>query len=183
MLPGYIHTCGHPVIKAFKDSCLFLEESDFAGTLAQISDYAAKNEDAPIIFAYGYNEDILEGVDAVQTRDALDAISTDKPLLALGKSGLSCFVNTASADAVKAAAEEEEVTSISLGYIMSILEPIDLNTMPEIIPLSMGDYCQKGFTSVFDCGAAELFPAFIKICLSTSIRKIESNNDSTDRFW
>ncbi len=157
MLPGYIDTCGHPVIKAFKDSCLFLKEGNLEETLAQVSDYAAKAEGDRTIFAYGFNENILEGVEAAQTRASLDAISTELPIMVLGKSGMNCFVNTVAADAVKAAAEEDEVTTISLAYIMNILEPIDLDTMPESVPLSIGKYSQRGFTSVFDCGAPELF--------------------------
>jgi predicted amidohydrolase YtcJ len=65
MLPGYIDTCGHPVMKAFQDSCLFLTDGGLEDIIAQISDYTGKREDAEVIFAYGYDEDILKDADEI----------------------------------------------------------------------------------------------------------------------
>jgi predicted amidohydrolase YtcJ len=157
MLPGYIDTCGHPVMNAFKESCLFLSEGDLEDTLAQISEYAAANEDAGVIFAYGYEESILKGIEAEQARALLDKVSADKPVIALGKSGFHCFVNTVATEIVKAAAEEDEIQAITLSYLLGIIEPIDLDAMPEAVPAAVGSYCEKGFTTVFDCGAPDFF--------------------------
>jgi predicted amidohydrolase YtcJ len=87
MLPGYIDVCGHPVMRAFEDSCLFLNEGGLEDTVAQITEYAAANEDAGVIFAYGYNEDLLKGVDAEQARGLLDQACATTCSRA-GKSGL-----------------------------------------------------------------------------------------------
>ncbi len=157
MLPGYIDTCGHPVLQAYQDSCLFLQVGDLADTLNQISEYAAANEAAEIIFAFGYDEAILNGFDPEQVRELLDKTCKDKPVVVLGKSGFHCFVNTTAMELVRAAAEEDEIQAVTLSYILGILEPIDLSTVPEAIPDSMGNYCERGFTSVFDCGAPDLF--------------------------
>ena len=157
MLPGYIDTCGHPVYNAFQDSCLFLNEGSLEDTLAQISDYASANEAADIIFAFGYDENILKGFEAEQTRVFLDKICEDKPVVALGKSGFHCFINTAAMELVKAAAEEDEIQAVTISYLLGILEPIDHTTVPESVPAIMGKYCEKGFTAVFDCGAPDLF--------------------------
>lgn len=157
MLPGYIDTCGHPVIRSFEDSCLFLNESGLEDTVAQIKEYAAANEDASVIFAYGYDESILEGIEAEQARALLDQASGDKPVLALGKSGFHCFVNTAATELIRTAAEEEEVKAITLSFLLGVLEPIDLDILPEAVPGIIGDYCERGFTSVFDCGAPDFF--------------------------
>ena len=157
MLPGYIDTCGHPVMNAFKESFLFLNDGGLDSTLAQISEYASANSEAGVIFAYGYHEDIMKGVEAEQARDLLDKCCGDRPVVALGKSGFHCFVNSAATDMVKAAAEEDEVEAITLSYLLGILEPIDLNTLPESVPADMGKYSERGFTSVFDCGAPDFF--------------------------
>lgn len=157
MLPGYIDTCGHPVMKAFQDSCLFLTEGGLEDVVAQITEYAAKHEDGEVIFAYGYDEAILKDVDAEKARALLDEACSGKPAAALAKSGFHCFVNTAALDMVKAAAEEDEISAISLSYILGVLEPIDIETIPETVPEIMGQYCDRGFTSVFDCGAPDPF--------------------------
>lgn len=157
MLPGYIDTCGHPVMKAFQDSCLFLTEGDLADIMAQVSEYAVKNIEAGTIFAYGYNEALLEDVDAERVRELLDEACPDRPAVVLAKSGLHCFINSAALDAVKAAAEEDEVSAITISYILGVLEPIDTETIPETVPDIMGNYCDRGFTSVFDCGAPDPF--------------------------
>lgn len=157
LLPGYIDTCGHPAMRAFRDSCLYLREGDLTDTLAQISEYAAANEDADILFAYGYDERILQDLEAEQARELLDKICEDKPVVILGKSGFHCFVNTNAMAMVRAAAEEDEIQTVTLSYILGILEPIDLSTVPETVPEIMEAYCERGFTSVFDCGAPDLF--------------------------
>ncbi len=157
MLPGYIDTCGHPVMKAFQDSCLFLTEGDLEDVIAQIAEYAAKHEDSEVIFAYGYDEAVLKDVEPEKARTLLDEACSDKPAVALAKGGFHCFVNTVALDMVKAAAEEDEITTISLSYILGVLEPINTETIPEAVPEIMGKYCDRGFTSVFDCGAPDLF--------------------------
>lgn len=157
LLPGYIDTCGHPAMRAFRDSCLYLREGDLTDTLVQISEYVAANEEADIIFAYGYDERILQDLEAEQARALLDKICDEKPVVILGKSGFHCFVNTNALDLVRAAAEEDEIQTVTLSYILGILEPINLSTVPEAIPEIMEEYCERGFTSVFDCGAPDLF--------------------------
>ena len=157
MLPGYIDTCGHAAAKAFQDSCLFLQPGDLDDTFAQIIEYAASNEDAEIIFAYGYDENILDGIEPEELRAKLDAISSDRPVAVLGKSGFHCIVNTAATEMIKSAAEEDEVQTITLSYILGILEPFDLDILPDAVPDIIKRYCERGFTSVFDCGAPDLF--------------------------
>jgi Predicted metal-dependent hydrolase with the TIM-barrel fold len=157
MLPGYIDTSGHTALNAFKESCLFLTGAGFEEVLAEISEYAAANTEKDVIFAYGFDEIILEGLDAESIRAQLDGISEDKPIIMLGKSGFHCLVNTIAMETVKAAAEEDEVKTVTVPYLLSILEPIDLNALPEAVPAAMGDYCRRGFTAVFDCGAPDFF--------------------------
>lgn len=157
MLPGYIDTCGHPVMNAFADSCLYLRPGNLENTLAQISDYTSKNEESRIVFAYGYNENILNDMTPEETRECLDKISNDKPIVILGISGLHCWFNTFALEKVKAAAIEDEIETVSLQYLLSVLEPIDFDTIPERVPYNMQKYSKMGFTSVFDCGAPEFF--------------------------
>ena len=157
MMPGYIDTCGHPSLKAFADSCLFLLDGDLESILSQISDYADKSGDVPVILAYGYEDSIFNDHTPEQARTLLDDLNLEKPLMLIAKNGFQCRLNTFAMDIVKAAAEEDEIKTISLMYVFHVLEPIDLETIPEIIPQQMVKYCEKGFTSVFDCGSPECF--------------------------
>ena len=157
MLPGYIDTCGHPVLNAFADSCLYLKPGNLESVLEQIAGYAAENGESRIIFAYGYDENILNDQDPEQTRKYLDEISCDKPVVILGNSGFHCWFNTFALEMVKTAAVEDEVETVSLQYLLSVLEPVDFDTIPEQLPADMQKYSKMGFTSVFDCGAPDFF--------------------------
>lgn len=157
MLPGFMDTCGHPVLNAFRNSCLYLEDGTLEETLAQISEYASEQADSEIIFAYGYDEKIFDTSDQDKARGALDEICLEKPIVVLGKSGLHCWLNTFATDTVKAAAAEDEITAITLAYLLHILEPLNPDQIPEAFTETMIQYCKKGFTSVFDCGAPEYF--------------------------
>lgn len=179
MLPGYIDTCGHPVMNAFKESCLFLMDGDLENTLAQISEYASASSGTDIVFAYGCREEILKDFEAEQARELLDKACADKPVIVLGKSGFHCFVNTIAADMVKAAAEEEEVNTITLPYLLGVLEPIDLNHLPETLTSDIRKYCERGFTSVFDCGAPDFFASIYQNMLV----HIYQEDLLKQRFW
>lgn len=157
MLPGLIETSGHPVLDTFKNSCLFLRRGTFDETLVQISEYAAAQIDSEILFAYGYDEAIFESVEQDKARGALDEICQEKPIVVLGKSGLHCWLNTLATETVKAAAAEDEITTISLAYLLHVLEPLNSELIPKEYTDRMLRYCKKGFTSVFDCGAPEYF--------------------------
>ncbi|WP_419821933.1 amidohydrolase family protein [Anoxybacterium hadale] len=157
MLPGLIETSGHPVLDTFKNSCLFLKKGTFDETLSQISEYAGAQTDSEIIFAYGYEESIFESLEQDKASEALDEICQEKPVVVLGKSGLHCWLNTLATETVKAAAAEDEITTISLAYLLHVLEPFHSDIIPKEFTDGMLRYCKKGFTSVFDCGAPEYF--------------------------
>lgn len=157
MLPGFIDTCGHPVLNTFRNSCFFLKDGTLEETLAQLSEYSLERPDSEIIFAYGYDETIFDSLEQDKTRGALDEICSDKPIVVLGKSGLHCWLNTFATDTVKAAAAEDEITAITLAYLLHVLEPLNPDHIPEAFTESMIQYCKRGFTAVFDCGAPEYF--------------------------
>lgn len=157
MLPGYIDVCGRQALNAFRESCLFLKDGGLEDVLKQISEYASAHVDADIIFAYGYEESILTDVEPEAARSLLDGICADRPVVVLGKSGFHCFTNNLALEMVRVAAEEDEVKTVMVSYLLGVLDPLNLTAIPESIPASMGNYCEKGFTAVFDCGAPEFF--------------------------
>lgn len=157
MLPGFIDTCGHPVLRTFQDTCFFLDGNNREEILLQISDYIGRNEEFETYFGYGYSGHILADLEPEEARGLLDTICNDKPLVMLEKSGFSCWLNTFALDLVKAAAEEDEMQMVTLPYLFTVLSPIDYEALQETALLLSGKYCEKGFTSVFDCGAPEYF--------------------------
>lgn len=157
MLPGYIDTCGRPALDTLKNVCLFLKDGTLEDNLSQISKYASEKEDVSVIFAYGYKENIVAGMEPEEIRSMLDQICGDRPVIVLGKSGMGCLINTAALELVKAAAEEDEVENITLPYLFGVLDPIGLDTLSEAAINKMAGYCERGFTAVFDWGAPEYF--------------------------
>ena len=157
MLPGYIDVWGRQALNSFRESCLFLKDGDLEGVVSQISEYASSHEDDGIIFAYGYREEILTDVEPEAARSLLDGICADRPVVVLGKSGFHCFTNNLALETVRAAAEEDEVKTVTVPYLLGVLDPLNLTAIPKAVPSAMGDYCKRGFTAVFDCGAPEFF--------------------------
>ncbi len=157
LFPGFIDTCGHPVLNAFEESCLYLFSLSMDEILAEVSTYAKENSERTVIFAYGADDKLLRSYTREEGTALLDHLEFDRPTFILGESGLSCIINTKALDLIKAAAEEDEMTAVSLLYMLHVLEPIDLDEMPESLPKQMVSYGEKGFTSVFDCGAPEFF--------------------------
>jgi len=157
MLPGYIDTCGYPALRAMKKFCLFLKEGGPDDIADQISAYAAANPDAGVIFAYGYDDNVMKGMEGESSRAMLDKACGDRPVVALSESGFHCLINSAALEIVKAAAEEDEVQAVTIPYLLGVLEPVDLEAATGAALRQMGRYCERGFTSVFDCGAPDFF--------------------------
>ena len=156
MLPGYIDTCGHPVLRVFAEQCLLLPEGmDLADTLGRITDHIEANADAETFFILGYDEKALDGHDNESARALLDEIESERPVAVLGSSGIHSWFNTAAIELVKAAAQEEQVENINLPYILNTLAPFDYEALQEAVVNLAGSYCEKGFTSVFECGAPD----------------------------
>jgi predicted amidohydrolase YtcJ len=161
MLPGFIDICGHPVLQAFAKACLILyDDMSEKMVLETLSDYIKINPDKHAYFAYGFNTSFVTGRDTKELQETLNEICADKPVVLLDISGIEGWFNTKALDVVRASvAEEEQMPIITLPYILHVLSPIDFEQLQEAIVDLSAEYCEKGYTTIFDCGAPDYLHA------------------------
>jgi predicted amidohydrolase YtcJ len=99
VLPGFIDTHSHPIVGGGYATALSLETwgtvDDWVGAIA---DYAAANEEAPLLFGYGFLATTFGPVGP--TRQLIDAIVPDKPVLIMDEGFHAAWANTAALEAL-----------------------------------------------------------------------------------
>ena len=99
LLPGFIDSHLHPVTGGAYAKALSL---DTFGTVddwvAAIADYAEANKDAPVLFGYGFLATTFGPIGP--TRQLIDAIVPDKPVLIMDEGFHAAWANTASLKAL-----------------------------------------------------------------------------------
>ena len=99
VLPGFIDTHSHPVLGGGYATALSLETWGTVDEWVQaIADYAAANEDAPLLFGYGFLATTFGPVGP--TRQLIDAIVPDKPVLIMDEGFHAAWANTAALEAL-----------------------------------------------------------------------------------
>jgi hypothetical protein len=99
VLPGFIDTHVHPVSGGGYATALSLDTfGSVDDWLAAIEAYAAENEDRPVLFGYGFLASTFgpEG----PTRQQIDAIVPDKPVLIMDEGFHGAWANTATLEAL-----------------------------------------------------------------------------------
>ncbi len=99
VFPGFIDAHAHPILAAYFRSGIQLNvEMDKKQILAAISDYVDKNKDKRNYFGQGYAEWLFsEG----PTKEELDEICMEKPILILGSSGHEGWCNSKALEEAK----------------------------------------------------------------------------------
>jgi len=99
VLPGFIDTHSHPVLGGGYATALSLETWGTVDEWVQaIADYAAANEDAPLLFGYGFLATTFGPVGP--TRQLIDSIVPDKPVLIMDEGFHAAWANTAALEAL-----------------------------------------------------------------------------------
>jgi len=161
LLPGFIDTCGHPVLQAFRDVCLILyDDMTLEQVLDTVSEYIKNNPDRSGYFAYGFNTQFTLNMTGDEAHAMLDRICTDKPIALLDISGFEGWFNTKAMDMVRASiADEPETPIITLSYILHVLSPFDFDSLQRSVIQLAAEFCRKGYTTMFDCGAPDYLHA------------------------
>jgi len=161
LLPGFIDICGHPVLQAFQKVCLILyEDMPRDMVLSALAEYVNDNPGYSGYFAYGFNTDYVAGKKEEELWKALDEICNHKPIAMLDISGLNGWFNTKAMELVRAAiAEETEPKIITIAYVLHVLSPIDFESLQRSVVELAGEYCKRGYTTVFDCGSPDFLHA------------------------
>ena len=156
ILPGFIDVCGHPVLQAFEKVCLILyDDMTQDETFTTLSAYIKANPDKHAYFAYGFDTTFLAATPQKDLLGILDKVCSDKPVVLLDISGAEGWFNTRALEMVKDSMDEDDPPVITLPYILHILSPIDFEQLQEAILEIVAEYCTKGYTMVFDCGAPD----------------------------
>lgn len=170
MFPGFIDAHGTPALKVFADKYLAIDPVwDLDTVLSALADYAESFEEE-VIFAYGFNENVLIDYDeAEDAHNLLDEVVKDRPVVLLGINGLHCWLNTLAADIVEEAAEDEGLQYVNADYILNTLSPFDFEEIEKDV-LQNGEFlADRGITSVFNLCAPDYFSTLYQDCLITMI--------------
>lgn len=99
LLPGFIDTHAHPVGGGAYATSLSLETWGTVNDWVEaIAEYAAANEDAPLLFGYGFLATTFGPVGP--TRELIDAVVPDKPVLIMDEGFHAAWANTAALEAL-----------------------------------------------------------------------------------
>jgi predicted amidohydrolase YtcJ len=173
LLPGFIDTHAHPVTGGAYATALSL---DTWGTVdawvAAIADYAEANQDAELLFGYGFLATTFGPVGP--TRQLLDAIVPDKPVLIMDEGFHAAWANTAALEALNITQDtadpvpgysyyKRDANGDATGYLLegtagTAMEALDAITVDNIIEgtgLIVDIMNSYGVTAAFDAGIIE----------------------------
>ena len=173
LLPGFIDSHAHPVAGGAYATALSLETWGTVESWVQaIADYAEANPDAPILFGYGFLATTFGPVGP--TRQLIDGIVPDKPVLIMDEGFHAAWANTAAlkvlnitqdtADPVPAYSyykrdENGDATGYLLegtaGMAMEALDVITADTVVEGTGIIVDIMNSYGVTAAFDGGIIE----------------------------
>lgn len=166
LFPGFMEVHNTDILKAFEGLYLEIDPIwDLDTVLDEVSAYAEET-DREIIFAYGYNENILADYeDAEDVQGLLDGITQDKPVLLLGNSGVHCWLNSLAMAIVAESAEDDGMPYISPDYVLNVLSPLDFEEVEAAVVASSSELCDRGITSVFPLNTPDYFQRLYRDCL------------------
>ncbi len=170
VLPGYIDSHMHPVTGGAYVNVLSL---DTYGTvddwLAAIADYAAENADAPLLFGYGF----LASTFGPQgpTRQLIDEIVPDRPVLIVDEGFHGAWANSAALDAMNITQDtpdpnpgfsyyKRDANGDATGYLLEGTAMLAMQQLDVITEDSVASGVEKiidlmnahGVTAAFDAG-------------------------------
>jgi len=95
VLPGFIDTHSHPTLASGMSDILLLDPDDSQSAwLDAVKDYAEDNKDKPYILGFGFRADSFSP--RGPTKEILDLVVSDKPVLLIDVGGHSAWVNSKS---------------------------------------------------------------------------------------
>lgn len=197
LLPGFIDAHAHPVAGGAYATALSL---DTWGTVDDwveaIAEYAEANQDAELLFGYGFLATTFGPVGP--TRQLIDAIVPDKPVLLMDEGFHAAWANTAALQALNITQDtadpvpgysyyKRDANGDATGYLlegtagmaMDALDAITVESVVEGTALIIDIMNSYGVTSAFDAGIIESTDVeSVKHILDS----IEANGDLTIRL-
>ena len=173
LLPGFIDAHAHPVAGGAYATALSLETwGTVEGWVQAIADYAEANQDAPILFGYGFLATTFGP--AGPTRQLIDEVVSDKPVLIMDEGFHAAWANTAALKALNITQDsadpvpgysyyKRDENGDATGYLLegtagTAMESLDVITADIIVEgtgIVVGIMNSYGVTSAFDAGIIE----------------------------
>ena len=173
LLPGFIDSHAHPVAGGAYATALSLET--WAGVdewVAAIADYAEANPDAPLLFGYGFLATTFGPVGP--TRQLIDAVVPDTPVLVMDEGFHAAWANTAALEALNITQDtadpvpgysyyKRDENGDATGYLlegtagmaMDTLDAITADIIVEGTGIIIDIMNSYGVTAAFDAGIME----------------------------
>jgi predicted amidohydrolase YtcJ len=195
LLPGFIDSHVHPVAGGAYATALSLDTSaSVEDWVAAIADYAAENEDAPVLFGYGFLATTFGPVGP--TRQLIDEIVPDRPVLIMDEGFHAAWANTAALEALNITQDtpdpvpgfsyyKRDGDGDATGYLLEgtagmAMDGLDVIT-EEIVVEGLGIVLDimnaYGVTAAFDAGVI----GYEHIAASV-LKRTEENDDLTVRL-
>jgi len=195
LLPGFIDSHMHPVAGGAYAKALSLDTfGTVEGWVQAIAEFAAKNENAPVLFGYGFLATTFGPVGP--TRQLIDAVVPDKPVLIMDEGFHAAWANTAALEALNITQDtpdpvpgfsyyKRDANGDATGYLLEgtagmAMDQLDVITEDVVVEGTgiiidiMNSY---GVTAAFDAGAI----GYTDI-LESVLQRVEKNGDMTIRL-
>ena len=178
VFPGFIDIHRSPVLRVFKDKYVDLSHCwTTEDVLDAVADWADENPDAEIIFGYGYRDDLkpgsffeteeeaeageefeeVDGQNFVKSAVLLSQACDDRPVVLLCANCIDCWTNTVADKIIVETAEEEMVSTITIGYVLNLFIPFDFDVVEMDVRREISDLADRGFTSVLNLQSPDYF--------------------------
>jgi len=195
LLPGFIDSHVHPIAGGAYASALSLDTSGTVeGWVAAIADYAAENADAPVLFGYGFLATTFGPIGP--TRQLIDAIVPDRPVLIMDEGFHAAWANTAALEALNITRDtpdpvpgfsyyKRDANGDATGYLlegtagmaMDSLDVITEEVVVEGLGIVLDIMNSYGVTAAYDAGVI----GYENIAASV-LKRTESSGDLTVRL-
>jgi predicted amidohydrolase YtcJ len=195
LLPGFIDSHMHPITAGAYATALSLDTSGTVDDWVQaIADYAAENENAPVLFGYGFLATTFGPVGP--TRQLIDDIVLDRPVLIMDEGLHAAWVNTAALEALNITQDtpdpvpgfsyyKRDMNGDATGYLlegtagmaMDSLDVITRDVVVEGIGIIIDIMNGYGVTAAYDAGAVG-YENFVASALAST----EKSGDMTIRL-
>lgn len=171
LLPGFIDSHLHPIAGGAYAKALSLDTfGTVDGWVQAIADYAAANEDAPVLFGYGFLATTFGPVGP--TRQLIDEVVPDKPVLIMDEGFHAAWANSATLELLNITQDtpdpvpgfsyyKRDANGDATGYLLEgtagmAMEQLDVITEDVVVEgtgIIIDIMNAYGVTSAFDAGA------------------------------
>lgn len=195
LLPGFIDSHVHPIAGGAYATALSLDTFGSVDDWVQaIADYAAENQDAPILFGYGFLATTFGPVGP--TRQLIDDVVPDRPVLIMDEGFHAAWANTATLEALNITQDtpdpvpgfsyyKRDANGDATGYLLEGTAGMAMDTLDVITEAVVRD----GFGTVLDTmnayGVTAAYDAGVigyEDIAASVLKQTEDNGDMTVRL-